>query len=400
MFIELHLIQNFAPANLNRDDTGNPKDCEFGGHRRARISSQSLKRAIRSEPVFAQTTQAKNGERSKRMTKPIYEQLVEAGKLEAEAQIVANATVAAYYSKKENMDDKKPDRTQFLLYFSKTEINALVKTILDNWDEALAAAQNKKSVANLVTQLVKETKERTSAPDIALFGRMLADKTELNIDAACQVSHAISTHRISMEMDYYTAVDELQDPSEEEGAGAGMVGFTNFNSACFYRYARLDWQQLTRNLGWRDPETAKGNRAEIEESNREAIDLARRTVEGFLRAALDAIPTGKQNSFAAQNPTNLALAVVREDGKSWNLANAFEEPVRAKGNSGLIRPSIEALDSYWGDLTKRRDDAEFKAVAVFTDSAKHADGLQELANAYQPTLSAWINAVNTALPSA
>ena len=36
MFIEIHTIQNFAPSNLNRDDTGSPKECEFGGHRRAR----------------------------------------------------------------------------------------------------------------------------------------------------------------------------------------------------------------------------------------------------------------------------------------------------------------------------------------------------------------------------
>jgi CRISPR system Cascade subunit CasC len=379
MFIELHLIQNFSPSNLNRDDTGNPKDCEFGGHRRARISSQSLKRAIRQEPVFAKTTQAKNGERSKRMTKPIFEKLVAAGKPPEQAQIVANAAVAAYYSKKENMDAKKPNHTQFLMYFSQAEIDALVKTILDNWDEALAAAQDKKSIVNLVSQLVKETKNRSSAPDIALFGRMLADKTELNIDAACQVAHAISTHRISMEMDFYTAVDELQDPTDEEGAGAGMMGFTNFNSACFYRYMRIDWQKLVDNLG--------GD-----------VDLARRTVEGFLRAALDAIPTGKQNSFAAQNPTNLALAIVREDGKSWNLANAFEEPVHPQRDSGLIIPSIKALDTYWGDLTRRRDDAEFKIVAVYTDAAKHAQALKELAAYLQPTLSAWIKAVNETLP--
>jgi CRISPR system Cascade subunit CasC len=379
MFIELHLIQNFSPSNLNRDDTGNPKDCEFGGHRRARISSQSLKRAIRQEPVFAKTTQAKNGERSKRMTMPIFKKLVEAGKPPEQAQEVANAAVAAYYSKKGNMEDKKPNHTQFLMYFSQTEIDALVKTFLDNWDEALAAVQDKKSVGNLVSQLVKETKYRSSAPDIALFGRMLADKTELNIDAACQVAHAISTHRISMEMDFYTAVDELQDPTDEEGAGAGMMGFTNFNSACFYRYMRIDWQKLVDNLG--------GN-----------VDLAHRTVEGFMRAALDAIPTGKQNSFAAQNPTNLALAIVRDDGKSWNLANAFEEPVRPQRDSGLIRSSIEALDTYWGDLTRRRDDAEFKVVAVYTDAAKHAQSLKELAGYHQPTLSAWINAVNETLP--
>ena len=323
MFIELHLIQNFVPSNLNRDDTNNPKDCEFGGHRRARISSQAFKRAIRKEPVFSKTTEVKNAERSGRMTKPIVEKLVEAGKSEDDAKLVANEMVAAYYSKKEKMDDKKPDRTLFLVYFAQSEIESLVKTILEQWDEALKTARDEKPMAKFVKQLVDDTKYRTSAPDIALFGRMLADKTELNVDAACQVAHAISTHRVNMEMDFYTAVDELQTAEEDEGAGAGMMGFTNFNSSCFYRYACIDFDQLVDNLG--------GDR-----------DLARRTVEGFLRAAIDAIPTGKQNSFAAQNPTSLAVALVREDGKSWNLANAFEEPVRARRETGIIVPSIES----------------------------------------------------------
>lgn len=379
MFVELHLIQNFAPANLNRDDTNNPKDCEFGGHRRARISSQAFKRAIRREPVFAATTQADNGERSKRMTLPIVKKLVDAGKSPDDAQTVANALVAAYYSKKEKMDAKKPDRTLFLVYFAPSEIDALVGTTLSQWDDALQTAHDGKSMAKLVKQIVDDTKERTSAPDIALFGRMLADKTELNIDAACQVAHAISTHRVNMEMDFYTAVDDLQTTEEEEGAGAGMMGFTNFNSACFYRYARIDFDQLVTNL--------HGN-----------VGLARRTVEGFLRAAIDAIPTGKQNSFGAQNPTSLALALVRQDGKSWNLANAFEEPVRAGRETGLIDPSIRALDDYWRDLTLRRDDAQFEAVAVWTDSTKRDQTLDSLAGYCQPNLTAWMNAVNVALP--
>ena len=379
MFVELHLIQNFAPANLNRDDTNNPKDCEFGGHRRARISSQAFKRAIRHEPVFFVTTKMDNGERSKRMTQPIVEKLVAAGKSEEDAKLVTNAMVAAYYSKKEKMDDKKPERTLFLVYFAQSEIESLVNAILVQWEEALKTARDGKPMAKFVKQIVDDTKNRTSAPDIALFGRMLADKTELNIDAACQVAHAISTHRVNMEMDFYTAVDELQTAEEDEGAGAGMMGFTNFNSACFYRYACIDFDQLVENLG-------------------KNTDLARRTVEGFLRAAIDAIPTGKQNSFAAQNPTSLALALVRENGKSWNLANAFEEPVRARRETGIIVPSIEALDSYWSDLTSRRDDAQFKAVAVWTDAAKHEQALNGLAGYHKPKLSAWVETINAALP--
>jgi CRISPR system Cascade subunit CasC len=375
MFIELHLIQNFSPANLNRDDTNNPKDCEFGGHRRARISSQALKRAIRYEPVFAVTTKAENGERSKWMSRPIKERLIAAGKDEELATAIAVEFVRAYAAKS---DSRNPEKSSVLIYFSQEEIDACANGIPEEWDNVVAAAEKNKSLPNLVKDLQKATKERTSAPDIALFGRMLAEKPELNIDAACQVAHAISTHRVSMEMDFYTAVDDLQDTGSEEGAGAGMVGFTNFNSACYYRYARVDWGQLVKNLDGDE-------------------NLARRTVEGFLRATLDAIPTGKQNSFAAQNPTNLALALVRKDGRSWNLANAFEEPVHPRRDSGLIRPSIEALDAYWDNLTKRRDDAAFEAVAVFTDADKHAQALNALAEYHQPNLSSWIGAISTAL---
>lgn len=211
---------------------------------------------------------------------------------------------------------------------------------------------------------------------------MLAENTALNIDAACQVAHAISTHRVSMEMDFYTAVDDLQarggivTEEGDEELGAGMMGFTSFNSACFYRYARIDWGQLVKNLG--------GN-----------ADLAQRTVEGFLRAAIDAIPSGKQNGFGAQNPTSLAMTVVREDGKSWNLANAFERPVRPGRETGLIEPSIQALDTFWGNLARTRDDAKLKAVTVYTD--QYQDTLTQLQPLLQPTLSSWVNTINSAL---
>ena len=373
MFIELHLIQNFAPANLNRDDTNNPKDCTFGGHRRARISSQALKRAIRYEPVFAQTTQSANGERSKWMTKRLKDNLIAAGKDKKEATAVSAAFVNDYYAK---WDKKNPEKSSVLIYFSQEEVATAVTGLLENWDEAVSIAEKGKTITNAIKTLQAQTKERTSAPDIALFGRMLAENPTLNIDAACQVAHAISTHRISMEMDFYTAVDDIPNV-EDSGAGAGMMGFTPFNSACFYRYARIDWRQLRQNLDNND-------------------DLARRTVEGFLRAAMDAIPTGKQNSFAAQNPTSLAIAIVREDGRTWNLANAFETPIYPRRDTGIIQPTIQALDKFWGQLTRARDDARFNTVAVHT--VQYADQLDELQAYYQPSMTAWINAIKDALP--
>jgi CRISPR system Cascade subunit CasC len=156
---------------------------------------------------------------------------------------------------------------------------------------------------------------------------MLADLPKRNIDAASQVAHAISTHQVSSEFDYYTAVDDLK-PTDT--AGADMIGTVEFNSACFYRYANIDISQLEKNLG--------GDR-----------ELVEATLRAFLLASRDAIPTGKQNSFAARNAPAFFFTVVRDRG-AWSLANAFADPVRAGREAGLIEASIRALDAHWGEL--------------------------------------------------
>ncbi len=381
MFIEIHFLQNFAPSNLNRDDTGNPKDAEFGGVRRARISSQAIKRAIRLEPIFAKTTQVPPAVRTRWMTRRLAEKLVAAGKSQEDAETVARVFALALAGK---MDKNAADRTSVLLYLSDEEYDSMAQALLEQWEAALNAvpadgeAPNPKAepFASLVKTWLKATKGRTSAPDIALFGRMLADKPELNLDAACQVAHALSTHRVDMDFDFFTAVDDLLT---DEEAGAGMMGVTPFNSATYYRYARIDWEQLVKNL---DGDT----------------ELACRTVEGFLRAALRAIPAGKQNAFAAQNPPDFGLAVVREDGMAWSLANAFERPVRPDRDGGLMRPSIQALDVYWGRLTQVYG---AEGVRPFAFSVPETDGLiTYLKEALQPNVEAWVQAVLEQLPCA
>lgn len=371
MFIELHMIQNFVPANLNRDDTNNPKDCEFGGVRRARISSQCLKRAIRTSPIFAETTGVDVGTRTKWLIKRrLRPGLVKAGKSEEEATVILEKFVPKYASKldEKSKEDKK---TAVLLYLSQAEIDSIVQALLDNW----ADLSDDKAVDGLVKTLVKEHKGQTSAPDIALFGRMLAEKPELGLEAACQVAHAISTHRVTMEMDFYTAVDDL---NPEDTAGAGMMGFTGFDSACFYRYARIDWNQLVQNL------------------NGDA-DLACRTVEAFLRAAVAAVPTGKQTSFAANNPPNFLLVVVRKDGMGWSLANAFERPVRPRGDGGLVAPSVAALDTYWDRLCQvYGTDTLLRSAALALDADLPLESLKET---QVENLEAWISAVTQALPA-
>lgn len=368
MFVELHILQSFAPSNLNRDDTNNPKDAQFGGVRRARISSQAIKRAIRQEPSFAETTKAENGTRTRYLSRSLTTLLVEAGKAEDKAKDAVAEFAKSLFSEV----DKNSGRTNVLIYLSSEEQKQISELLLASWEQI---EKGKFGFDVAAKGWVKATKERTSAPDIAMFGRMLANEPALNLDAACQVAHAISTHRVDMDMDFFTAVDDLQ---RNEETGAGMMGVTAFNSACFYRYHRIDWEQLLKNLD-------------------KDVGLARRAVEGFLRAAARAIPTGKQNSFAAQNPPSFLLGVVREDGQSWSLVNAFEKPVRADREGGLLTPSIKELDTYWGRLNKAYGNGNVNAVALALEAETE---VKELNAGLVNDFETWVQAVLKQLPKA
>jgi len=345
MIIELHILQNFAPSNLNRDDTGSPKDCEFGGYRRARISSQCIKRSIRQTFSSQGLIEAdKLASRTKRLIDELYRRLVEQGKdSELARRVVVN--ILNGIELKKNDDGK----TQYLLFLGEAEIERLTQLCLTYWDRLVQISPSvsntdevgskktkskdlKKEIAKLIPTEIKNATLRSldggQAVDLALFGRMLADLPEKNIDAASQVAHAISTNRATMEFDFYTAVDDLRP---DDTQGSDMLGTVEFNSSCFYRYANVDVKQLLANLG----------------NDRQ---LAARAVQGFLSSTVTAVPTGKQNSMAAQNPPSFVMAVVRDSG-CWSLTNAFLKPVRPTMDGDLVQNSIIALDSYWQGLT-------------------------------------------------
>ncbi len=372
MFVELHILQNFAPSNLNRDDTGAPKDCEFGGYRRARISSQCLKRSVRTafrtehlvpEPQLAA--------RTKRLVDELVSRLERSGKNASEARQVAKATLTSM-----GLGLGDENRTQYLLFLGSQEIDAFVAQCVEHWPALLAMAEDgadgsdegrqpakrrsskeaKKAAKATVPAALAGGLERIldggRAADLALFGRMLADLPDRNIDAASQVAHAISTHRVNTEFDFYTAVDDLK-PGET--TGADMLGTVEFNSACFYRYSNVDLEQLRRNLGGDE-------------------DLARKTLEAFLKASIRAIPTGKQNSMAAQNPPSSVLAIARRSGL-WSLANAFLKPVRPTQDGDLAQISLRALDDYWGRMVAMYGDEAVLGVWLCT---MDGDGLKHL----------------------
>lgn len=418
MFVELHIIQNFPPSNLNRDDLGQPKDADFGGYRRARISSQCLKRAtrgshadpeIRKRSVFARYTQVPLSSRTKRLKSELVRRLIAGGEDTDMANAVAGLFAEAYAGK---MDQGRKDETAVLLYLSEGEIASIVERLqqareqlagylveLDAWKAKAekAKAENKKEPAKpssaaidaIVAELIKDTRQRTGAPDIALFGRMLADKPETNIDAACQVAHAISTHSVAgrTPIDYYTAVDDLK---RADDPGAGFLDVAYFNSACFYRYARLDYDQLRTNLSDTD---LQGN---------DLSDLPIRAVEAFLRASEAAIPSGKKNAFAQECRPSFMLAVVREsESAGWSLVNAFQKPVSAKDEGNLILSSVKRLEKQFNHLrTFYADEAgdTVRAIAVaLPDGIVEPDQLGEDFRANVKNMQGWVGTVRNAL---
>ncbi len=348
MFVEIHAIQSFPPSNLNRDDTGAPKDCEFGGVRRARNSSQAWKRSIRWSEAF-QSEVPHLGIRSKRVLEMLIPHLQEFTSSPEAAEVLGRAFLEGILGKLDN-----EGRSAVLYYYSEPELKWIADTLKEAWEtvEELPAAVDEvlkaqtledekqrskkvkeatKKVADLLKETIKQFKKRhsgkASSPDIALFGRMLADSPELNVDAACQVAHAISTHRVAMDFDYFTAVDDL-NPREE--TGAGMIGLVGFNAPCFYRYATVDMHQLLENLN--------GEK-----------DLTLKTLRAFLKGFIEARPSGKQNTFAAHTLPDAIIVVIRKQSQPLSLANAFEAPVRPEAG-GIVKPSIRALFDEWKDL--------------------------------------------------
>lgn len=332
--IEIHALQNFAPSNLNRDDTGAPKDAMFGGTRRARVSSQCLKRAVRAhfkELVKQGTLFADDvAFRTKRVLDAITVCLTDKDRPEAEAAEKARLALAAM-----ELTVKDDGKSEYLLFLGQREISRVADIIHEKWDsithvaptpaEGKKPGKAKKQAAQGADPELKKALDKVfdggKAVDVALFGRMLADMPEKNQDAACQVAHAISTHAVDREFDFYTAVD---DRKPEDTAGADMMGTVEFNSACFYRYAVVDWEKLVENL-------------------QSDTELATKGLRAFLEGFVVAEPTGKQNTFAAHNPPEFVAVSVRHNTAPRNLANAFETAIRLRKDESLTTRSAEAL---------------------------------------------------------
>lgn len=322
LFLDIHAIQTVPPSNINRDDTGSPKTAQYGGVTRARVSSQSWKRAIRK--YFYDKGDTQNiGIRSCDIVKYIAKKIVDNDNsisVEDAITLVEKTLNAAKLSTKDQ-------KLKALFFISNNQADKFAQACLDKKTDK--------------TELQEILKTDTSI-DIALFGRMLADDPSLNEDASSQVAHAISTHAIESEFDFYTVVDDL---APEDNAGAGMLGTLEYDSSTLYRYANIALHDFYKQLGDKE----------------EVIDAVKLFVEAFVKS----MPTGKINSFANQTLPQAVVVSLRSD-RPINLVSAFEEPV--KSENGYVDKSIQKLFAEYVKYEKILDKPIFTDYLLLDDT--------------------------------
>lgn len=302
LFLDVHAIQTVPPSNINRDDTGSPKTAQYGGVTRARVSSQSWKKAIRT--YFLEHGDLGNvGIRSLEIVRYVADKIVHIDgsighdkALDLAEDVINTAGITT----------TKDGKTKALLFMSSRQAEKL----------AQAALEGGKNKAELQTLIKSDT-----AIDLALFGRMVADDPKLNEDASSQVAHAISTHAVQTEFDFFTATDDF---SSSDDAGAGMLGTIEYNSSTLYRYANVAVHEFSRQVG----------------DQAATVDALKLFVEAFAKS----MPTGKVNTFANQTLPQAIFVCLRND-RPVSLVSAFERPVRS--SEGYVEQSIARLmDEY------------------------------------------------------
>jgi CRISPR system Cascade subunit CasC len=350
LYLDVHVLQTVPPSNLNRDDAGSPKQAIYGGVRRARVSSQSWKRATRKyfEDAMPRADQAT---RTKQAAALLTNTLADKAALErGQAARVAAALLTPLKITVKKNKDGTPDvdgDTAYLLFFGRTQLDRIAEraaAVLPGDIEGLTDDEIHEAVADIRAQEGLMTGHPLG---VALFGRMVADLPALNVDASVQIAHALSTHSVELEYDYFTAVDDEKRREAGDDVGAEMIGTVEFNSATLYRYATIGIHQLADNLGGDEPRT---------------IDGVTRFIEGFVRS----MPTGHQNTFAHRTLPDAVVVVARSD-QPVNLVSAFEAPVRRR--DGYQTPSLAALASEYARVDEQWGGHPQLVASLFADTA-------------------------------
>jgi CRISPR system Cascade subunit CasC len=333
-FLDLHVLQTVPPSNINRDESGSPKTAIYGGSMRARVSSQAWKRAVRLAFEADPQTAREAGRRTKKIPQVIGDALAsQCPDLAPTTDLIGLKAAAAMFKikaaapKKPAKDGEPAERpiTQYLLFLGDDQLARVTGELAIAHAALAAAGFDEAKVEKTIAGLGLDRLGVTGHPGaVALFGRMIANSPDTNVDAACQVAHALSTHAVAPEFDYFTAVDDNPDPDSK---GAGMVGVIEFNSATLYRYASVSMRDLIGNLD--------GD-----------ADHALNVAMSFARSFITAMPSGKRSTFANSTRPDFVLLSIRDD-QPVSLIGAFEKPVRTE--NGLVAESCARLLRYRGE---------------------------------------------------
>jgi CRISPR system Cascade subunit CasC len=335
-FLQLHLLTSYPPSNLNRDDLGRPKTAMMGGETRLRVSSQSLKRAWRTSDSFVEALQGHVGTRTKEMGREVYKSLVSGGVKPKDAKAWASHIAGVFGKLRGEISAKDQEKLRESLAskgWSEEKIEEEIFLLPIDIQQLAHFGPEERAAIDALCEMLAERKtapepeelsllrKEQHAADIALFGRMLAANPKYNLEAAAQVAHAVTVHRVAVEDDFFTAVDDLNAANDEkDDVGAGHMGETEFGAGLFYLYICIDRELLVKNL--------QGDR-----------ELANKTLAALVESAATVSPTGKQNSFASRARASYLLA---ETGNQQprSLSVAFLEAIRGKS---MLKDAIERL---------------------------------------------------------
>lgn len=335
LYVDFHVLQTVPPSCVNRDDTGSPKTAVYGGSVRARVSSQAWKHAMRE--YFKNLFSAEElGSRTKYVADMIASEMLNIDSSLSEEECKKKAIKIL----EEISFGFEKEVLKVLFFISNKQVKAIAEKAVNFEIKDEKLNPKKKEDKAIIKSIIDEFKPCIKNPsvDIALFGRMVASDPTLNYDATAQVAHAISTHAVENEYDYFTAVDDYK---KDDSAGAGYLGTVEFNSSTLYRYATVNVTELVKILG-------KENTAEA--------------VKKFGQAFIFSMPAGKVNTFANRTIPDSVYVTIRND-QPVNLCGAFEEPVR-RSEKGYAKISEEKLTDYAKNVYNKFAENPEKAFCV------------------------------------
>ncbi len=322
MLYEIHMLKNYPPTNLNRDDTGAPKTCVFGGVTRGRISSQCLKRSWRTSELFKTEIGEENlGVRTRQFPSLVADKLLEMG-VKSEFVAAVEPKITGFGNK--DGKETKDGTTAQVIFFAPQDIEAAAHAIREKLATCKTVKDVEKLKAKELQEAVSGAEVRPVTLDIALFGRMVTCDAFRDVEASMQVAHAISTNKVVVESDYFTAMDDLLSGATIDEKGAAMIGDLDYNASCYYLYASLDTDALRENLKYSGtPEK-----------------IVAKAVPALLRAMAFTDPSGKQNTFAGHILPSAMMIDCKTRKMPTSMVNAFVKPV---SSSDLVEESIRKL---------------------------------------------------------